>query len=161
MPEPLSYEDVCKEAEEQLQKHTTGVLATAVGGHVTARSVVFAFEGLTTYFLTGESTRKFKQFSVNNQVAVVVHNVQIEGVVTHLGPTNKEQNSSILKLFANSLPDDYMAIARAPDTIYRFFKIKPKRVALYHVLPDAHLRVIYVDEKKALRFGITDDWSLS
>ncbi|MBN1320701.1 MAG: pyridoxamine 5'-phosphate oxidase family protein [Thermoleophilia bacterium] len=63
----MSYDDLQQEIVQELQKHKVGVLATAEGNSVTARSMSLIFDGLTSSCFTNAHSRKARQIAANER----------------------------------------------------------------------------------------------
>jgi len=160
----LPYEELEQEALREIQRNHVGVLATAEGNYVTARTIMLIYDGLKISFLTPTWTRKFKQISANKNVALAINNIQIEGVASIKGRTSDAENAWFLKAFEELAPEIYKLYrdpCKEPNTVYRVIEITPTRIALHYGPPDSHLDVLNVNEKTAIRYYITLGKALS
>ena len=155
-PQPLPYEEYLGKIMDDLKSKNLGVLATSEGNRVTAREMVYVCNGKSFTFVTTIHTRKYHQIEANNQVALSVGNVQIEGVAKIKGHPSKIEN----RWFVEALPEqakklwyDLFLDPTRPETI---IELAPKRMALYFGAPDAHFDVLLMDEQKALRYESLD-----
>ena len=155
--EEVSYEEMKKEFEKQLKGQQTGVLATSDGDNVTVRAMLIFPDGLTIYCFTGKRSRKYKQLCSNQNVAVAVHDIQIEGVATLKGNPIDEENTRFLKVYKEVNPDDYerrIQSMRSSQIESSLIEITPKRVARY--IPGGSMDILNVLKKKAYKLRIGD-----
>jgi len=158
----LPYEELKQEALREIQRNHFGVLATAEGNYVTARTIMLIYDGLKISFTTPTWTRKFKQISANKNVALAINNIQIEGVASIKGRTSDPENAWFLKALEELSPEIYKLyrdVCKEPNTAYRVIEITPKRIALFYGPPDGHLDVINIDEQTALRYYSSDNYA--
>ena len=151
----LDYEELKQEALKQLQRNKLGVLATAEGNFVTARTIMLIYDGLKILFFTPTWTRKFKQISANYNVALAANNIQIEGVASIKGRTSDAENVRFLKAFEELYPEVYQGYRDElmnPEMPWQVIEIAPKRIALFSGLPDRHLDVLDIVKKNATRY---------
>ena len=103
-PISLSYEEELKKTTDLLMSQHLGVLATAEGTQVTARQMVIICDGRTVSFVTTIYTRKYKQILANQNVALSIGNIQIEGIATIKGhPGEEKRTDGLLMLCLRSL----------------------------------------------------------
>ena len=162
MSAQLSYDDLKQEIIQALQKNIIGTLATSDGNFVTARQVMIISEGLTIFCFTGSETRKFKQISANNNVALAINNIQIDGVATLKGHTSNPKNKGFLIAFEKISLEGYnfwRDKCLDPKTTLQLIKISPKRIAAYIPKPQAvYLDVLNVDKKTAIRYLMGEEY---
>src|SRR5512137_1544512 len=101
VPLSLPYEETFQSTMDVLKNNNLGVLATAEGDLVTARTMVFICNGVTFSFVTTIYTRKYKQIVANTKVAVAIDNIQIEGIALIRGRPSEKENAC----FIEALPD--------------------------------------------------------
>jgi general stress protein 26 len=161
-PTNLDYEELKQEVLQQIQRNQLGVLATAEGDSVTARTIMLMYDGLKIILFTPTWTRKFKQISVNKNVALAINNIQIEGVASIKGRTSDVENAGFLNAFEELYPEVYKLYRDAceePNTTYHVIEIAPKRIALFYGPPEGHLDVINIDKKTAVRYFSSDSYA--
>jgi uncharacterized pyridoxamine 5'-phosphate oxidase family protein len=158
----LPYEPIKQKVIEQLQKNWHGVLATAEGKHVTAREMMLIYDGLKISCFTAINMRKYKQIQANNNVAIAVDNIQIDGVATLKGHPGEPENAGFLKAFEESQPNIYEIFRDSchnPEVPFRMIEIMPKRIALYYGYPDRHMEILIIDEQRGFRYDDSDGWA--
>jgi general stress protein 26 len=154
-PTNLDYEELKQEALRQIQRNPLGVLATAEGNSVTARTIMLIYDGLKILFFTPTWTRKFKQISANKNVSLALNNIQIDGVASIKGHTSNNENTWLLKALEKLAPEMYKGYRDElmnPEMPWQVIEIAPKRIALFSGLPDRHLDVLDIIEKTAIRY---------
>ncbi|MDR2709116.1 MAG: pyridoxamine 5'-phosphate oxidase family protein, partial [Elusimicrobiota bacterium] len=67
-------------------------LASSVHNHPTVRLVSYIVNDRKIFFQTGTDLVKYKQICENNNVALCIDNIQIEGIANIIGKTNSKQN---------------------------------------------------------------------
>ena len=160
-PTPLPYESIKQKVVEQLKNNWHGVLATAEGGHVTAREMLLIFDGLKISCCTSTNSRKYKQMQANKNVSIVVGNIHIDGIATLKGHTSVPENAGFLRAFEASQPKIYEGFrdfCLNPEIPYRVIEIVPKRIGMYYGPPDGHLEVLIIDKQRAFRYDSSDGW---
>lgn len=70
---------------DQIGDHAKMVLATSCNDKVSARKMSFIIENGLFYFQTDHTFRKYQDIKENNQVALCLDNIQIEGICEELG----------------------------------------------------------------------------
>ena len=151
-PISLPYEETFQNTMDQLKNKNLGVLATAEGENVTAREMVFVCNGTTISFVTTIYTRKYKQIMANNNVAVSIDNIQIEGFATIRGRPSDEENAWFIEALPELAKKNWLDLFMDPERPERIIEIHPKRIALYYGPPNGHFDVLNIGEQKALRY---------
>jgi uncharacterized pyridoxamine 5'-phosphate oxidase family protein len=59
------------------------------------------------FFQTGTDLIKYKQICENNNVALCVDNIQMEGIANILGNINDKQNSEIMRIYEKYYKNSY------------------------------------------------------
>ncbi len=100
------------------------VLSTAENNIVSSRMMSIVQIGGEFYFQTDKTMKKYNQISVNNNVALCIDNIQIEGICTEIGrPLNNALFcNAFQKLFKGSY-DAYSALDNE-----RLFVVKPLHI---------------------------------
>jgi len=102
-----SYEREREKILFELSEKGTMVLATSSDDFVTARSMsILVFKG-KVYFQTGKLMDKYLQLSKNRNVALCIHNIQIQGTARDIGPWDK--NVEILQEYRKRHASSYEA----------------------------------------------------
>ena len=109
----LDFEVKFKEIENILKKGKSIVLCTSNGNKVAARAVFYCLFKGCIYFVTSKAYNKCKQIDKNNNVALCIENIQIEGIASILGHATLEINNKIFEYIQKYCPE-----------IYRYTKLK-------------------------------------
>lgn len=153
----MSYEDLKMEMIKEIEKQDLIVLATSEGESVTARTVMCVNDGLTIYCGTKKNSRKYKQLTVNPNVALASRSLQIEGVATLGGHPLEEGNSGYLEAFKKQQPIVYENQSKRgnfENPYMRVIEITPKRIAMYvqgATAPESYLAILEPMNKKAYK----------
>lgn len=81
--------ETTKELFARFGDHQVMCLATAAGQNVYARPMSFVITGGRFYFQTNIHMPKYRQISVNHNVALCWQNISIEGICAQLGKPEK------------------------------------------------------------------------
>ena len=165
----LPYEECKLKVIDELLKHKTGVLATADGNTVSAREMVFIYDGLTIYCRSEGLFKKFKQIDANPNVAIAAGNIQIEGLATIKGHPLEESNTKFIQLYKDQIPQAYEVACRDyfPRSDCRLIEITPKKITLYVGGPPSesagytfsgYFDILNIDKQHAQRVSIWDVW---
>lgn len=162
-PTVLPYEETLQNALRELHKNSFGVLATAEGNRVTARQMMLVFDELKISCFTTNFTRKYKQISVNKNVALAFANIQVDGTASIGGQTCDPQNAWFLNAVKSQFPkvyEHYRDWLENPNTTCEVIKITPKRIALFYGPPDPnrHLDVINIEAQTSFRYYSSENW---
>ena len=153
--EEVSYEEMKKEFEKLLKGQQTGMLATSDGDNVTVRAMWIFSDGLAVYCITRKRSRKYKQLCSNQNVAIAVNDIQIEGVAALKGNPVAEENTRFLEVYKEVNPDVYerrIEGMRSSQIERCLIEITPKRVATF--TPDGGMHILNVLKKKAYKLEI-------
>ena len=102
------YELKLNEIFEQLQDHGKLVLATTDNNKVSARKMSFIIHDQCFYFQTDINFRKCKDLEINNNVALCIDNIQIEGICKKLShPLENEMFKTLFKKYYPSSFESY------------------------------------------------------
>lgn len=105
MPKDLDFLEKQKEITNVLEREKSIVIATADGERVAARTVYYVFLDESIYFYTSTAYTKYKQILKNQNVALCLANIQIEGVAHSLGHPSLQSNKAVLDCFALKCPE--------------------------------------------------------
>jgi general stress protein 26 len=150
----LSYEELKQGMIKEIQKHELVFLATSERELVTNRMVRLVSNGLSFFFLTNVNSRKYKQIMANQNVAIAVGGLQIEGMASLKGHPQDEENTEFIKAFRESRPEAYeMSLKKGnlQGPVIRLFEIVPRRIALYTSRPSASEPGAYTDILNTVR----------
>lgn len=81
----MTFINEFKLIEEELKSYGVMILATTDNIKVSARSMCTIYEDGHIYFQTDKKLEKCKQIEINNNVALTVGFIQVEGVATIIG----------------------------------------------------------------------------
>lgn len=114
----LSYNDVKKEFVESLNHKENLVLSTCHNNKITSRMMCYVNEDLVIYLLTGKRTTKCRQINENENVALCIDNIQIEGKAKIVGNPTENDNININRVFRNKHPKYYERFAHFKVATY-------------------------------------------
>jgi general stress protein 26 len=163
----LPYEESKQKIINELRKHKTGVLATSDGSTVSAREMVFVYDGPTIYCRSEGLFKKFKHIDANPNVAIAAGNIQIEGIATIKGHPLDKSNSRFIQLYKEQIPQAYEVACRDyfPRSDCRLIAITPQKITLYIGGPPAesagysfsgYFDIINIEGRTAHRISIWD-----
>jgi general stress protein 26 len=155
MKTELKFDEIKEEKVRFLEQNNRIVLATSQKNRVTARTVLYASEGLTTIFYTLTSLRKFAQIKANSKVALCLNNISIEGTAEMVGNQQEEEYKRLVEIYKKKVPAFEWWSAHYPE-LSVFVKVTPTLIKSY----------VYKDKKPALecldlhnrRAYITIEW---
>ena len=103
------------------------VLSTSNGNHVTSRTMsVVTFDGKIA-FQTSESMRKYKQIQENENVALCVNEIQIEGIANDKG--NAGEHAKFVSLFKEKHPGSYETYTNLDGE--KVIEVKPTYIQMW------------------------------
>lgn len=125
--------------ESFLRQHPLASLATVSSAHKAHASSVFYFtdESLNFYFMTKDSTVKYKNMQKNNKVALVVSDqtslqtVQVEGVVKEVDHADEiiAISEKLIEISEKSSRSwEALPISKIKRGAFAFFKITPTSI---------------------------------
>jgi general stress protein 26 len=154
-PRELDYEGTKKRVIEFLASKRAVVLATALDGRVTARTVSMVSEGLDVLFMSWGHHTKCTQIRGNPRVALCRDNVQIEGSAEILGSPLDERNQRYAEMLRAKYPDDYEMFAREPGMV--MVKVVPSAITVFGKEGDGfHLDCLNLEEETVCRKGMRE-----
>ena len=112
MPKQLDYCEKYKEFAETLENNKSIVLATSHRDKVMARTVYYALHDSSLYFLTSSAYAKYKQIARNQNVALCLNNIQIEGVAHIKGHPSAYENKAVLEHLIKRCPENNRYVKR-------------------------------------------------
>lgn len=113
----LDYEEKKRDVINVLENNQYIVLATGDSKRISARQVWFASDDLKILFITSKAYDKYKQIEKNNNVALCLENVQMEGVATIKGHPNLEENSKEKSICLNKNKDVFEKYSKYKNTV--------------------------------------------
>jgi len=95
----IDYDVLISELIDTFGGSKTMILATALDGKVTARSMSCVFNGINILFQTDSRFQKVEQIRNNPKVAFCYQSIQIEGVARICGHPSEKQNEFFIEKF--------------------------------------------------------------
>ena len=118
---------------EQLGDHAKIVLATSNRHNkVSARNMCFIMMKNQFYFQTDQTFRKYQDLKENNQVALCINNIQIEGICEELG--HPLDHIEFIDLFKKHFKSSYEAYSSLPSE--QLFVVKPTFIQRWSYIDD-------------------------
>jgi uncharacterized pyridoxamine 5'-phosphate oxidase family protein len=103
----LNYQHELEKIYTHIGESKIMALATSGQNHPTVRLMSCIICQNKIFFQTGTDLIKYKQICENNNVALCVDNIQIEGVANILGRTNDKQHSEIMEVYKKHYKNSY------------------------------------------------------
>lgn len=113
----LDYELLKQEVIHTLENSKAIVLATCSNNRVTAREVYFASNNFNIYFLTSKAYDKYKQIEKNNNVALCLGNIQMEGTAIIKGHPKLPENETETAICLNKSKKEFEHFMKYKNTI--------------------------------------------
>ncbi|HEX2947890.1 MAG TPA: pyridoxamine 5'-phosphate oxidase family protein [Clostridia bacterium] len=110
----LDYEVLKQDVIKALENSNSIVLATCNNNRVTAREVYFASNDFRIFFITSKAYDKCKQIEKNNNVALCLGNIQMEGTATIKGHPN----------LADNINERTVCLNKSKENFEQYFKYK-------------------------------------
>jgi hypothetical protein len=159
----LSFDELKQEMIEEIKKHKFMVLATSIGGKVTARTMGVIPDGVSIYVTTSPKGIKYEQMKANSSVALADGNMQIIGEAKFRGHPLDDNNKNFIEALNVSHPnlvDRLMQVNfKRPD--YLVIEIIPKRISTYihpttHNVPETSINILNLEANKAYRVNAAE-----
>lgn len=154
----INYDKLEQRMITELEKHRFVVLATTDGKNVTARSMTLVSKGLKIFFMTNLNYRKYKQITVNPNVAIVAGPLQIEGNASLKGHPLDEENSEYLEAYRERNPEEFERATRVnfPRPDVRVIEVFPTKITMYTPTDtktgrEPYLEILNIVKQKAFR----------
>ena len=125
--EQLDFENELEKIFEQIGKAKFAVLATSSQNKPTARTMSIVFIDNKIYCQTSNEYVKFKQICENDNVALCIENIQIEGIANIKGKTI-EQNKFI-EIYKKNHNGSYKKYSALDES--RLIEIAPKKIIVW------------------------------
>ncbi|MDR0410522.1 MAG: pyridoxamine 5'-phosphate oxidase family protein [Treponema sp.] len=103
----LNYQIELEKVYTHIGEYKIMALATCSNDHPTVRLMSCIVYGNKIFFQTGTDLIKYEQICKNNNIALCVDNIQIEGIANVLGKINDKQNSEIIEIYKRYYKDSY------------------------------------------------------
>ncbi|MHA1557053.1 MAG: pyridoxamine 5'-phosphate oxidase family protein [Candidatus Heimdallarchaeota archaeon] len=150
----LDFTVTIKELKVIFEGKRNIILATSLDNRVTARNVQYISDDLDIYFTSWEFNKKIIQIKGNSNVALNLHDIQIEGTAEIF---NWPLNEKLLKI-----EDKFAAkykwfnqISESREAV--LVKITPKKIVKFKVIDRIfHLQNIDLENKKVYQMKLTD-----
>ena len=112
----INFQDLKESIITFLEGETSIVLATASNNRVTARSISFVNRELEFFFVTWIHHTKSIQIHANENVALCIGRLQVEGKANIRGALSDPKKKEYLDLYKKKHPRYYDKFARRPET---------------------------------------------
>jgi uncharacterized pyridoxamine 5'-phosphate oxidase family protein len=103
----LNYQSELEKIYTHIGESKIMALATSSQNYPTVRLMSCIIYQNKIFFQTGTDLIKYKQICENNNVALCVDNIQIEGIANTLGGINDRQNSEIMDMYKKHYKNSY------------------------------------------------------
>jgi len=146
----IDFLDLEREVINYINQSSTWGLATAAGPHVTARTVFTVSNGIVIFFMTDKNFLKYKQLTMNPNVALCRENYSIEGKAREIGSPMDPKNAALSSLYRQHHPLAYKRFAAMKTQT--FFEIHPTQVSIWRQTDRQTYRdTLQIIAKKAYR----------
>jgi len=146
----ISYIDLENEVKELINRSKNFVIATSADDRVTARTMGCINIGLKIYFQTDKNFTKCKQIEKNENVAICVSNIQIEGKAVIGKHPLDDCNKEFIELFKKKYPSSFDKYSRLKNN--RVIEINPTFITLWKYIDGKPCRdFLHISHKKAER----------
>lgn len=150
----LDFTEIIKELKTKFEEKRNITLATSLDNRVTARNVQYISDDLDIYFTSWEFNKKIIQIKGNSNVALNLHDIQIEGTAEIFNwPLNKE----LLKI-EDKFAAKYKWFSKISESREAVLvKITPKKIVKFKAIDGIfHLQNIDLENKKVYQMKLTD-----
>ncbi|MDR7857902.1 pyridoxamine 5'-phosphate oxidase family protein [Tissierella sp.] len=113
----LDYEVLKQDVINALENRKSIVLATCSNNRVTAREVYFASNDFRIFFVTSKAFDKCKQIKKNNNVALCLGNIQMEGTAIIKGHPNLTENINEKTICLNKNKEEFEKYFKYKNTV--------------------------------------------
>jgi general stress protein 26 len=148
--EQLNYETELEKIFNKIGKSKFAVLATSSHNKPTVRTMSIVFFDNKIYFQTSNEYVKYKQISENNNVALCIGNIQIEGLANIKGITM--EHSNFIKNYKKYHNSSYKKYSKLDCS--RLIEVIPIKIIIweYNILNGKPSRLfLELETKKAYR----------
>ena len=148
--EQLNFEIELEKVFKQIGKSKFAVLATSSQNKPTARTMSIVFFDNKIYFQTSNEYEKYKQILENNNVALCIGNMQIEGNANIKGKTIEQ--IKFIEYYKKSHNSSYKMYSKLDESIV--IEIEPRKITLweYNIIGGKPSRMyLELETKKAYR----------
>ena len=154
----IDFKALAGEITALLNSTRVMTLATCSQDRVTARSISIINEGLTIYFQTDSQFLKYQQISQNQNVALSMDNLQIEGRAHIMGHPYDHENHHFLEEYKKQHELSFLKYSHL-DT-ERVIKVKPLLMTLWKYYDNHPCREILnfnnlTSKRKFYEIGVT------
>lgn len=116
-----SYTNKYNDIFQQIGDHAKIVLATSHDNKVSARKMSFLIRDGLFYFQTDKTLRKYQDIIANNNVALCLDNIQIEGICKEIG--HPLEHPDFCEFFQKYFLSSYQAYSHLDNE--RLFIVEP------------------------------------
>jgi uncharacterized pyridoxamine 5'-phosphate oxidase family protein len=103
----LNYQIELEKICTHIGEYKIMALATSSQNHPTVRLVSCIIYKNKIVFQTGTDLIKYKQMSENNNIALCIDNIQIEGIANIIGKTTDKRNQEIMEIYKKYYKNSY------------------------------------------------------
>jgi len=126
----VNLEEVKEYVLKKLEKNHIAVLASCGSDmRVSARSMSIVHDGLTIWFQSDSRYLKAAQIRENPNVAIVIENIQIEGVARNVGHSSLESSRWFCEEFKRVHPGSYEAYTLTEHE--QIYTVEPHLITLW------------------------------
>jgi len=146
----LDYNSELEKVYKQIGKSKFAVLATSAQNKPTVRTMSIVFFDNKIYFQTSNEYLKYKQITENNNVALCIGNMQIEGKANIKGKTIEQRK--FIEIYKKNHNSSYKKYSKLDESIV--IEIDPKKITLweYNIINGKPSRLfIEIETEKAFR----------
>ena len=156
MREELDFNKFKNEIIGTLNENRHIVVATAASDRVSARTVSFANDGLTIYFISWDHNLKINQIKQNDNIALCLNNIQIEGKATFIQRPTEDKDLMLENIYRKKFSEQFVkTFFGIPDLIT--VKVNPKRIVKFENLNNRFfLQHMNFDKKSVYQMRVED-----
>ena len=156
MRRDIDFDKLKNEIIKELDENKEIVLSTSLGNRVTSRTVSYANDMFTIYFISWEHNKKILQINANPKVALTLNRIQFEGKAEILGKVSENENDYIRSIFSKK------STKKAMDTFFSvpemvLVKITPSSIVKFcNINKRFHFQVLDLITKTACQMRLED-----
>jgi uncharacterized pyridoxamine 5'-phosphate oxidase family protein len=139
--EQLNYEIELEKVYKQIENNKLAVLATCDNNRPTVRTMSIVFFDEKIYFQTSVDYLKYKQISKNNNIALCILNIQIEGIANLKGKTT--ENDKFIEIYKKDHKDSYKKYSNLDTS--RLIEIIPQKITIWDYDSSGKPSRIFID----------------
>ncbi|GHV06961.1 hypothetical protein FACS189485_16400 [Spirochaetia bacterium] len=147
--ENINYEMEVGKIYNQIGEAKIMALATSCKNHTTVRMMSCINYKNKIIFQTGTDLLKHKQICENNNVALCVDNIQIEGVAKIIGKWTQEENKEMLKIYLKHYKKSYETYLKSDKEI--IIEIIPTKITKWDYENGQPYRIFITLDNKTIK----------